>query len=216
MNPRRTSRWRCRATASAAVLFLAASSIFAGGGVCLGEQHQVPRPAPPPHLGPKTSGPKPNQEHLAQWMQHHQNLTPEQQQRALENEPGFRQLPPQTQQRMRERLAQLNSMSPNQRSRTLERAEWMEQLNAQQKGEVRGAMAQLGRLPDDRRRIVARAFRDLRAMPQSQRQAYLSSDYLQRQLSPPERETLMHLMAVEPMLPPQRAQESPTLPPPQQ
>jgi hypothetical protein len=201
--------------ASGAALFLAVSCVFAGGGICLGEQHPTPRPAPPPHLGPKANGPKPNQEHLAQWMQHHQNLSPEEQQRALEAEPGFRQLPPQTQQRMRERLAQLNAMPPDQRSRTLERAEWMERLNAQQKGEVRGAMAQLGRLPNDRRRIVARAFRDLRAMPQSQRQAYLSSDYLQRQLSPPERETLMNLMAVEPMLPPQRPQELPALPPPQ-
>ena len=59
----------------------------------------------------KQNGPKPNQEHLAQWMDRHSNLPLAEQQTALENEPGFRDLPPQTQQRMRDRLTQLNNMT---------------------------------------------------------------------------------------------------------
>src|SRR5580698_9765049 len=35
-------------------------------------------------------------EHLPVWMNQHKNLTPEEQQKALEKEPGFRDLPPQT------------------------------------------------------------------------------------------------------------------------
>ncbi len=54
----------------------------------------------------------PRGEHLADWMNQHRNLTPQQQQQALEHEPGFNQLPQQTQQRMRNRLAQLNAMPP--------------------------------------------------------------------------------------------------------
>jgi hypothetical protein len=77
----------------------------------------------------------------------------------------------------------------------------MEHLNPSQRQQVRGAMAELGRLPSNRRKVVARAFRDLRMMPSNQRQAYLSSEYLHRELSPQERVTLGNLMAVEPLLP---------------
>jgi hypothetical protein len=190
---------------------LALSLLTVGVGNLYARSEQ-PRPAHP--ASQSRVGPKPNQEHLAQWMQHHQNLTPEQQQKALENEPGFRQLPPQTQQRMRDRLAQLNAMSPEQRTHVLERAEQIEHLNPQQRQQVRGAMAELGRLPPDRRAVVARVFRDMRDMPTNQRQAYLSSDYLHRELSPEERGTLNNLMAIEPLLPAQRAPE--LAPPPPQ
>ena len=144
------------------------------------------------------------QEHLAQWMDRHQNLSLDQQQRALANEPGFRQLPQQTQQRMQQRLSQLNAMPPTQRSHVLERAEQMENLNPDQRQQVRGAMSQLGMLPLDRRRVVAHAFRQLREIPPGQRQAYLNSGNLPQQLSPQERGTLNNLMAVEPLLPPQQ------------
>jgi hypothetical protein len=173
------------------------------------QQRMAPPPAPRP-------GPQNHQEHLAQWMQSHGNLTPQQQQRALEQEPGFRQLPPQTQQRMRDRLSQLQSMNPQQRQRTLERAEQIEQLNPQQRQQVRGAMSQLGNLPLDRRRLVARAFRDLRAMPPAQREAYLHSGILESQFSPEERGTLTNLLSVEPLIPNQRPQAVPLAPPPPQ
>lgn len=189
------SKFRC-----ARLLILASCLLPLATGVCAAREqtpHGGRAAAPASRVGPKA-----NQEHLPQWIEHHQSLTPEQQQRALENEPGFRQLPPQTQQRMRERLSQLNAMPVQQRTHVLERAEQMENLNPQQRQQVRGAMAQLGSLPADRRRVVARAFRDLREMPPQQRQAYLSSDYLHRQLSPEERGTLTNLMAVEPLLPP--------------
>ena len=40
-------------------------------------------------------------------MSQHRNLSPQQQQQALDREPGFRDLPQETQQRMHNRLAQL-------------------------------------------------------------------------------------------------------------
>ena len=183
--------------------------VTAGFCAARGQAPRGLRPAAPAARG----GQRGNQEHLPQWMARHQNLSPEQQQHALENEPGFRQLPPQTQQRMRDRLSQLNSMAPAQRSHVLERAEQMENLNPQQRQQVRGAMAQLGTLPPDRRRVVARAFRDMREMPPQQRQAFMGSEYLQRQLSPAERGTLRDLISIEPLLPAQRP--AGMLPPPQ-
>jgi hypothetical protein len=141
------------------------------------------------------------QEHLAQWMDRHSNLSPADQQRALANEPGFRDLPPETQQAMQNRLTQLNNMPPDQRRRLLEHTEAMEQLTPPQRQQVRGAMQEYRALPIDRRRMVARAFRDLREMPQPQRQAILSSPGFRGQFSDQERNTLSSLLAVEPYIP---------------
>jgi hypothetical protein len=161
--------------------------------------------APPARLGAPTQ----NQEHLAQWMDRHDNLPLNEQQRALEKEPGFRDLPPQTQQRMRDRLTQLNNMPPDQRRRIIERTEAMEHLTLPQRQQVRGAMQQLGALPEDRRRVVARAFRDLREVPQSQRQAMLNSNRFHSEFSDHERDTLSNLLEVEPYLPVQRPNDAP-------
>jgi hypothetical protein len=161
-------------------------------------QHTVPGP-----------GPKHGQEHLGEWMQRHSNMSPAEQQRALGNEPGFRELPQDTQQRMRDRLTQLNNMSPARRQRLLDRTEAMERLTPPQRQQVRGAMQQLGALPQDRRRLVARAFRDLREMPPQQRQSVLNSERFRGQFSNEERSTLSNLLAVEPYLPIEHPNEAP-------
>ncbi len=137
-------------------------------------------------------------------MQQHNNLTPQQQQRALQGEPGFRQLPPQTQQQMMDRLNRLNSMPEQQRERVISRNEDMERMTPQQRGDVRGAMSQLSGLPQDRRRLVARSFRDLRNMPVQDRNALLNSPQYRQQFTDEERGTLGNLLAVSPLLPPSR------------
>jgi hypothetical protein len=159
-------------------------------------QRQAPGP------GPAQRGGGQKNEHLAQWMNQHSNLSPAQQQQALENEPGFRELPAQTQQNMRNRLAQLNAMPPQQRERVLNRNEAMERLTPEQRGQVRGAMEQLGGLPPDQRRFVARSFRELRELPPNERQAALNSPRYAGQMNDAQRATLNNLLRVEPMLPP--------------
>lgn len=140
-------------------------------------------------------------EHLAEWMNQHQEMTLEQQQQALDREPGFVELPAQTQQRMHERLAQLNAMTPLQRQRLLEHTEVMERLTPEQRSQVRGAMQQLGALPPDQRSQVARSFREIRMLPPNQRMmAMLSGRY--SWLNVQQRTTLTHLIQIEPMLPP--------------
>lgn len=184
-----------------AILMLAtACSAFArqGGGEHRGFEQRQMRSFPNERQEPRGQ----NQEHLEQWMNRHSSMSLDQQQRALENEPGFRQLPPQTQQHLRNRLTQLNNMPPEQRQRLIERNEAIERLTPIQRQQVRGAMQQLGALPVDRRRMVARAFRDLREMPPSQRQAALNSDRFRGEFSPEERGTLSQLLDVEPLLPP--------------
>ena len=152
-----------------------------------------------------------NHQHLAEWMQSHSTLPLDQQQRALAAEPGFRQLRPEVQQRMHERLTQLNAMNPQQRQRTIERTEAMERLSPPQRQQVRSALSDLGALPQDRRRYVARTFRALRDLPDPQRQAYLNSPQMRAQFTENERVTLNNLFAAEPYMPvpPQPMQQAP-------
>lgn len=197
-----SAKFRRVLPAALAFLMLATGPLaFArqGGGEHRGFGQRQMRPFP----NPQRQGARgQNQEHLEQWMNRHGSMSPEQQQRALENEPGFRQLPQQTQQHLRNRLNQLNNMPPQQRQRLIERNEAIERLSVPQRQQVRGAMQQLGALPVDRRRMVARAFRDLRDMPPAQRQSVLNSDRFRGEFSPEERGTLSQLLDVEPLLPP--------------
>jgi hypothetical protein len=141
-------------------------------------------------------------EHLSEWLSQHSGMTLEQQQSALDREPGFRQLPPQTQQQMHQRLAQLNAMTPEQRARMLEHTEAMERLNPAQRSQVRGALEQLGSLPMDQRRQVMRSFRELRMLPPEQRFGMLNSPRY-GWLNYAQRTVLTNLIVIAPMLPPE-------------
>ncbi len=149
-------------------------------------------------------------EHLTEWMDQHSGMTLQQQQQALDREPGFRELPAQTQQHMHERLAQLHAMSPLERHRMLALNEALERLTPVQQSQVRGAMQQLGSLPPDQRREVARSFHEIRELPPEQRMAAMNSGRYGG-LNYAQRTTLVNLIRIAPMLPPP---ESP-LPPSQ-
>jgi hypothetical protein len=146
------------------------------------------------------ANPPRNGEHLAQWMDQHRSLSPEQQQQALGAEPGFHELPPETQQHIRERLAQLNAMSPQQRQRWERHTEAMERLTLPERAQVRGVMQQLGSLPPPQREFVARSFRQLRQLPPGQRPPLMNA--YRSQMNAAQRSTLNNLMRIEPMIPP--------------
>ena len=153
--------------------------------------------------GPKAGAPKMHRgQHLAEWMNQHSGMTLEQQERALEREPGFQELPGPTQQRMRGRLAQLNEMTPMQRQRIIEHTEAMERLTLPQRSQVRGAMQQLSSLPLDQRKAVSRSFREVRLLPPDQRMAAMYSARYSW-MNDEQRLTLTRLIQVAPMLPQQ-------------
>jgi len=164
------------------------------------------RPAPQPRV---ESRPAPNagiraaqnQEHLQQWMENHKNLSLPDQQRALQNEPGFHELPPQVQQRELNNLARLYNMNPQQRDRTLERNEILEHMSAPQVQQYHGAVQTFAAMPPDRRRLMARAILDLREMPPEQREQVIASPRFGAQFSDGERSTIRTLLSVEPYPP---------------
>jgi Protein of unknown function (DUF3106) len=138
------------------------------------------------------------QPHLGTWLQRHQNLSPEQQEKALQSEPGFNRLPPETQERLLSRLRQLNRMPPEQRQRTLDHIEAMEHLTPQMRQQVRASIQDFHGLPLERQRMVRKAIRDLRAYPPEQRTAMMNSPRFQSEFSPQERSILGNILAVEP------------------
>jgi DNA-directed RNA polymerase subunit F len=138
------------------------------------------------------------QQHLAGWMEAHRNMPLADQQRALANEPNFRNLPPQEQQQLHQRLTQLNNMPASQRDKVIEHTEAMERLQPRQRQQVRDAMSQLGSLPEDRQHAVAHAFHQAIAMPEPQRQAWLNSPQVRGQFNDNERDTLNHLLDIQP------------------
>lgn len=162
-----------------------------------GKNGAISQPAVPKSEGGKVRAEK---HHLAEWMNQHSGMTLEQQERALEHEPGFQELPVPTQQRMRGRLAQLNEMTPIQRERILEHTEAMERLTLAQRSQVRGAMQQLSSLPLDQRRAVSRSFRELRQLPTDQRMAAMNGTRYSW-MNQAQRTTLARLIQVAPMLP---------------
>ncbi len=145
-------------------------------------QHQQPapierRPAPPsaqPHPQPQpatqprgNNGQKPPAgPHLGGWLESHSNLTPAQQQQALEKgNPASTICLRRPQQRYRDRLSQLNTMPAPQRDKVISRTEWMERLPPEQRTQVRNALQQWGSLPPASHRAVGRTFRIVRGMP---------------------------------------------------
>ncbi len=138
------------------------------------------------------------QPHLGIWLQRHENLSPEQQERALQSEPGFNRLSPEMQQRLLNRLQQLNKMPPGQRQRTVDHIEAMELLTPQMRQQVRASFLEFRSLPPDRQRLMRKAFRDLREYPPEQRQAMMHSGQFQAQFTPQERSILGNILAVEP------------------
>ena len=112
-------------------------------------------------------------------------LPPAEQERALQNDPGFRRLPPARQQLLRQRLQHFSSLPPQQQLRMLNRMETWEHLTPEQKQQARQIYGQMRQLPPDRQRMVTTAVRDLRAMPPDQRERIIDSPRFRRHVLRP-------------------------------
>lgn len=173
--------------------------------LCLAVAGQNPaaRPSvsnPAPKTGSnknKTSNPKPGYR-MGDWLRAHQNLSPEQQEKLLENDPNFKHLPPQRQAELKERLRKFNSLPPAQRARALNRLEWMSNLTPQQRQDLRDANQTLQKLPQDRQVMIHKALRHLRQMNPQERQQEYESDRFKSTFSDEEQGILTKLASLGP------------------
>ncbi len=125
----------------------------------------------------------------------------DQQERLLRQEPGFNRLSPETQQREIQQLRRLDQMPEAQRDRRLAHAEALERLSPGERMQVNQSARQMMALPQDRQAVVRRAFRDLRGVPVDQREMMLNSARYGATFSPEERGILTNLLRVEPYQP---------------
>jgi len=166
---------------------------------------EAPHPPPASHASighpANSQNHAPGQQHLGEWMQRNQGLTPDEQIRKLQQEQGFNRLTPQQQQNATNRLRQLNQMPPEQRQRRLEQVENMERLSPQKQEQVRASARQLGQMAPDRQQAVKEAIRNLRNTPPGLRESELNSKY-GSQFNPQERSVVGNLLSVESYHPP--------------
>lgn len=137
-----------------------------------------------------------NRPGLEQWMQQHSNLSPADQQRALQNDSSFRALPPQAQIRTLNELRRLQGMNPQE----LNRRRALLRMTPQQQLQFNATMQQYAALPPARQQLVGRAFAALRRVPAQDRAAAMSRFPPVQRLSPYELQTLQSLLAWEPYM----------------
>lgn len=164
------------------------------------EQRAAARP-PAPNQPSQSGQAAQGQPHLKRWLENHKNLTPAEQEREMQNEPGFRELTPQLQRQTLEQLRILNNMPAEQRDRILDRNEMLERMSPQERQQYRGAAQQLSAAPQPRQRLMARAILDLRMMPPGQREQVIDSPAFAGQFSQSERSTIRTLLTAEPYTP---------------
>lgn len=194
-----------------ATAVLAVATVVVSLSPCLAQRSSFRpvqgRPAAPNQNHPQ---PHPGQGHVGDWLRQHKNMSPAERERALENDPGFRRLPPQRQQQLRQRLQHFSSLPPQQQQRMLDRAEIWEHLTPGQKQEARQVFGRMRQLPPDRQRMVTTAVRDLRAMPPGEREQIIDSKRFRSVFSPDERDIMRGATRL-PLAPPEngRPEESP-------
>jgi Protein of unknown function (DUF3106) len=148
---------------------------------------QVPARAAQPRM--ENRQPPMQGHHSGQWLRQYGDVSPDQQRRALQNDPQFRRLPAQRQQQLQQRLQDFSRRPPEQQQRILNRMETWEHLTPQQQQTARRMHSQFQQLPPERQQALKNAIQALRAMPPDARQRAIQSGRFS-QYSPQERELL--------------------------
>ena len=141
-----------------------------------------------PRFTPLGPGP-----HAGTWLREHENEPVDQQLRQLQSDPKFKQLPPERQQQLRNRLQNFNNLPPQQRNHILERMEIWEHLTPEERQRAQAMNRDFRQLPEDRRRALNSAVRQLREMGPEDRQKALDSDDYRKNFSDKERDLLRGL-----------------------
>jgi hypothetical protein len=158
-----------------------------------GEPHNRPQGEWRRGEGGRNGGPRPGD-----WLRRHQNLPPAEQQRALENDPAFRNLPAERQQQLRQRLQHFSSLPPEQQNRILQRMQTFERLSPQQRQQARDLYGQFHGLPPERQAVLQRAFRGMHDMTPAERQRLVDSPAYRSTFTDQERNILRGMSSLDP------------------
>lgn len=149
-----------------------------------------------PHVQAQKTGPKAPK--LGAWLRAHKDLPIDQQEKALENDPGYKGLSAQRQNELKERLRKFNSLPPQQKEKALRNMEYWEKLTPEQKEQVKQAHQHMETLPAERKTMVRQALRHLRKMSPGERAQEFASDKFKKDFSDQEQTILRNLAEINP------------------
>jgi uncharacterized protein DUF3106 len=136
------------------------------------------KPAPKPNMNPAAKNP-PNLRNLAglppKWVESMRNMTPDEQERFMENDERFRNLPPERQQQIRRNLENWNRLTPGQQEVVRQREAALERMTPDQRRyftQVVGPKYQS--LPPERKQVVNRHLAMLSRLSPDTQQAVLN------------------------------------------
>jgi Protein of unknown function (DUF3106) len=141
-------------------------------------------------VAPSHPQPHPGQAHAGDWLRRYKGLSPAEQERALQNDPGYLRMSPAQQQRLRQQLRYFSSLPPRQQQRIVDNMDKWAHLTPEQKQQAREVFGRMQQLPPERRPMVRTAIRDLSAMPPAQREQIIDSDRFKRMFTPEERDVM--------------------------
>ncbi len=132
------------------------------------------------------------------WMRRLQGMSPQQQERFLENSRRFQNLPPERQARIRARLEQWNRLTPQQRQILIRRARIFESMSPRERREIRQViLPEWRKLPPDRRRVLVGKLRQLQGLTEAKREKRLRNQQFVQGLSPSERQLLKKISGLK-------------------
>jgi hypothetical protein len=138
------------------------------------------------------------------WVEHLQEMSPEEQERFMRNNSEFRRLPPERQAQIRNRLQRWNNLTPEQRAEIRTREYNFEHMSPEQREEIRNNLLPRWReLPMDRRLTIREHLRSLQGLSASDREARLNDPEFMRGMSPNEQGILRDLNRFQAPPPPQ-------------
>jgi hypothetical protein len=137
--------------------------------------------------GLRVYGPGP---HAGDWLRNNRGRPLNQQLQQLHNDPAFRKLPPQEQQRLEDRLRQFNSLTPAQQDRLLNNVDTMEHLPPDGRRQAQELYRRYQSLPFTRQQAVHGAVRELMPLSPEDRQRRLSSPEYRSRFTDNERDII--------------------------
>lgn len=155
------------------------------------------RPPPKAAKNGKQQG-KPNPRGMMglppKWVENLRDMSPEEQERFMNNDARFRGLPPERQDQIRRNLARWNQLTPQQRDAMRRNERILERLSPEEREEVRTDLfPRWQKLPQERRELIQGRLRVLGGLTPEERQQKLNDPDFMRGLDPNEQDLLRKL-----------------------
>jgi Protein of unknown function (DUF3106) len=137
------------------------------------------------------------------WVESLQDMSPQEQERFLQNNERFRNLPPQRQEQIRRNLERWNNLTPEQKQAARNAETALERMTPEQRAYVRNTLLPKWQaLPPDRRRAIVGHLAMLRKMSPATQQDALDDPKFMEGLSPDEQTMLRNLNSLRNPNPP--------------